>query len=224
MDHNAAVAADEQFNLVAAVIGNGCVNDTVQNTNEYIKFQHAQNLIPSTSSPRNMVSAEAEMVKHLGYTPNYYDYRIESVNCGACYGYNYTAWSYWFLRDDVKQALSICGDAGEDAFSGNAGGCISMGAFDSRDSFDYSGALGRALDAGIAVALYYGKTDTACNYVGGMTMANTISWSGRDAFASMPLTAIEIAGVEAGQTKSHKGLMLFQIRITITREFDGQYA
>ena len=31
--------------------------------------------------------AEVEMVKHLGYTPNYYDYRSERISCDACYRY-----------------------------------------------------------------------------------------------------------------------------------------
>jgi hypothetical protein len=47
-----------------------------------------------------------------------------------------------------------------------------MGNFDGHDDFDYSGALGRALEADISVTFYYGKTDTACNYVGGYAMAN----------------------------------------------------
>lgn len=49
---------------------------------------------------------------------------------------------------------------GVDAFAGSAGGCISMGLFDANDHFDYSGALGRALDLGVPVTLYYGKSDT----------------------------------------------------------------
>ena len=54
--------------------------------------------------------------------------------------------------------------SGVDAFAGSAGGCISMGNFDANDSFDYSGALGRALDADIPVTFYYGKTDTVSMY------------------------------------------------------------
>ena len=79
-------------------------------------------MIPADSNPRNKGAAEAEMVSHLGYTPNYYDYRIESITCSGCYSYNYTAWSYWFLNNDVLNALNVCGEAGEDAFAGAAGG------------------------------------------------------------------------------------------------------
>ena len=112
----------------------------------------------------------------------------------------------------VLSALNICGDAGKDAFAGSAGGCIGMGAFDAQDSFDYSGALARTLEAGVPVTFYFGKTDTACNYVGGLTMAETISWAGRDAFAAMELQPLEIFGVEAGQQKSYDGLTFIQVK------------
>lgn len=139
------------------------------------------------------------------------DYRTESISCTACYGYNYTAWSLWFLKQEVLTALNVCGDAGQDAFAGAAGGCISMGAFDAHDTFDYSGAVARTLEAGVPVTFYYGKTDTACNYVGGMAMADTIEWSGRADFAAAPLTPLTISGVEAGQVKNHGKLTVVQV-------------
>lgn len=200
-----------KINFAGAVIGNGCVNNTVQNTQEYIEFLHEENLIPADSNPKNYGAASLEMVKHLGYTPNYYDYRTESISCNACYGYNYTAWAHWFLKDEIEQSLNVCGDAGVDAFEGSAGGCIALPGFDSDDKFDYSGALGRTLNAGIPVVLYYGKTDTACNYVGGLTLANTISWNSQAEFAAAPLGPMEIAGIEAGQAKSVNGLTYIQV-------------
>ena len=109
---------DEKINFAGVVIGNGCVNNTVQNTEEYVKFLHETNLIPEDANPKNQGTAEVEMIKYLGYTPNYYDYRTESVSCGACYSYNYTAWAHWFLKDDVESSLNVCGDAGDDAFAG----------------------------------------------------------------------------------------------------------
>ena len=203
--------ASSAINLKGVIIGNGCVNNTVQNTDTFIQFQHESNLIPSTSKPKNRGAAEAEMIGYIGYTPNYYDYRIESVTCSACYSYNYTAWSYWFLQSEVLDALHVCGDAGNDAFAGNAGGCISMGAFDSRDKFDYSGALGRVLNAGIPVSVYYGKTDTACDYVGGKTMAESIVWENTHEYQAASLISLEIAGIKAGAYKSYKGLSYYEI-------------
>jgi hypothetical protein len=94
------------------------VNNTVQNTEEFVKFLHEENLIPSDANPKNQGAAELEMIKYIGYTPNYYDYRTESISCGACYSYNYTAWSHWFLQEEVESSLNVCGDAGDDAFAG----------------------------------------------------------------------------------------------------------
>jgi pimeloyl-ACP methyl ester carboxylesterase len=136
---------------------------------------------------------------------------VQSISCSACYGYNYTAWSYWLLKAEFLTALNVCGQAGEDAFAGSAGGCISMGSFDARDSFDYSGALVRTLEAGVPVTLYYGKTDTACDYVGGYAMASTIQWTGKEGFNQAPLSPLEIAGVEAGQVKTYGGLTFLQV-------------
>jgi len=212
LDYNAGQSdVSTKIPLAGVVIGNGAVNNTVQSTKTYVEFLHNENLIPATSNPKTQGGAEVEMVKHLGYTPNYYDYRTERIECSACYSYNYTAWSLWFLQDDVEIALGVCGDAGVDAFAGSAGGCISMGSFDSNDTFDYSGALGQALDLGIPVTLYYGKTDTACDYVGGYAMANTIEWNGKSDFAKMGLGPVDIAGVQVAQAKTHKGLTFIQI-------------
>lgn len=211
LTYNEGATSALQIPLKGVVIGNGCVNDTVQNTEEYISFLHASNLIPADSSPRNMAAAELEMVRYIGYTPNYYDYRVESITCSGCYGYNYSAWAHWFLREDVTSALNVCGDAGVDAFAGAAGGCIAMPGFDSNDDFDYSGALARTLSADIPVTFYFGKSDTACNYVGGYAMAETIEWGGRDAFAAAPLSPLTIADMEIGQMKSSGGLTWIQV-------------
>ena len=212
MNYNEGQASTSQsINLAGLVIGNGCVNNTVQNTDAYIDFLHAQNLIPDDAKPRNEAAAEAMMIKHIGYTPNYYDYRLESISCSGCYGYNYSAWASWFLRDDVQEALGICGKSGDDAFSGSAGGCISIPGFDSDDQFDYSGALGRALDSGIPVTFLYGKTDTACNYVGGYAMANSISWKGTQDFASQKLQPLLLFGSQIGATKTFGGLTWVEI-------------
>jgi cathepsin A (carboxypeptidase C) len=211
LDHNAAAGPSQQINLQGVIIGNGCVNDTVQDGEQYIAFLQQAKLLPEGSSPRSQAVAEVTMIEYIGYVPNYYDYRVESVSCEGCYGYNYSAWAHWFLEADVLESLHVCGAAGEDAFAGASGGCVSMGAFDAADDMDYSGALARALEAGIPVTLFYGKTDTACNYVGGLAMADSISWTGGAAFSAAPLTAMEIAGVEAGQMKSAGGLTWIQV-------------
>lgn len=201
----------DPINLSGVIIGNGCVNNTVQDVDTFIEFQHRENLIPVDSNPKNQGAAEIAMVNHLGYTPNYYDYRIESITCDGCYSYNYTAWSYWFLQPEVLEALNVCGEAGEDAFSGAAGGCISMGAFDAHDDFDYSGALARTLNANIPVSVFYGKSDTACQYVGGYAMTNTIAWDSQSEWAETELSAIELAGSNVGSYKSVNGLSYYEV-------------
>jgi carboxypeptidase C (cathepsin A) len=87
-----------------------------------------------------------------------------------------------------------------------------MGNYDSKDTFDYSGALGKALEAGVKVTLYYGKADTACNYVGGLAMADTIAWKHTQDFKSMAMSTIEVGGAELGQQKSFGGLTFIQVR------------
>lgn len=52
--------------LSAVVIGNGCVNNTVQDTSTFIEFQHQTNLIPASANPRNEASAYSMMISNLG--------------------------------------------------------------------------------------------------------------------------------------------------------------
>jgi carboxypeptidase C (cathepsin A) len=205
---------NEKIPLAGAVIGNGCVDDDVQNQEQYVKFLHDSNLIPNDSNPKTRAASNKAVEDHIGYTPNYYDYRLQSITCNGCFGYNYNSWSHWFINDEVKAAMNVCGNAGNDAFAGGAGGCIdSIFPFDTNDKFDYSQALANTLDEGIPVTFYYGKQDTACNYVGGYTMANAIPWKNKDDFASIELSPLEIAGVEVGQTKSVHGLTWLQVEM-----------
>jgi carboxypeptidase C (cathepsin A) len=62
----------KMINFAGVAIGNGCVNDTVQNTEQFVNFQHAQNLIPADSNPKTEGQAYAQMISFLGYEPNYY--------------------------------------------------------------------------------------------------------------------------------------------------------
>ena len=81
LDHNEKVSESQQINFQGVVIGNGCVNNTVQNGEEYINFLHAASLIPEDATPKNQGIAEVTMIEYIGYVPNYYDYRTESVSC-----------------------------------------------------------------------------------------------------------------------------------------------
>jgi carboxypeptidase C (cathepsin A) len=107
----AAIAAPV-INFSGVLIGNGCVNNTVQNSDTFVAFQHENNLIPASSNPKSASAGRAAMAAYLGYQPNYYDYRLTSISCAACYSYNYTAWSYWLLQSEILTALNVCGQAG----------------------------------------------------------------------------------------------------------------
>jgi carboxypeptidase C (cathepsin A) len=209
---NDAAEAATKLDLRGIIIGNGITNETVQSNELYYTFLKRHDLIAADAHPRTRFGADNLMEKHIGYSPNFYDYRIKDIQCEACYSYNYTTWSAWFLQAEVLQALHVCGDAGNNAFAGAAGGCIDFPTeFDRNDKFDYSGALARSLDKGIAVTFYYGKADRACNYVGGYAMALALNWQGKDAFNSMRLEPLLIGGAEAGQVQHHGGLTFVQI-------------
>merc|ERR1740138_1052975 len=162
------ISDDDAIRLRGLLIGNGAINGTVQNA-----ATAAPDATPGDRIYAVKEELDAAMEAHIGYQPNYYDYRLRRESCPACVSYNYTAWSSWFLRPEVTKALNVCGNAGEKAFGGTAAGCVNLPGFDKYDSFAYSAALGRALDAGISVTLYYGKQDRACDFVGGYAVANT---------------------------------------------------
>ena len=217
MDHNEApeVEQNARIPLAGAIIGNGCVNWTMQNAHTYEAFLKGHDLIPNSAAPASQDDANALMAKHIGYEPNYYDWRIRDISCEACYSYNYTKWSLFFTQQDVVEALNVCGNAGTaapgNAFAGAAGGCIDLPSFDANDTFDYSGALGRMLEKDLSVTFYFGMNDRACDFVGGLNTAKTIEWSGKDAFNAAPMKPLELGGTAGGGWKKYKGLVFMQI-------------
>jgi len=75
------------IDFAGVAIGNGCVNDTMQNFTAFRQFQWQNNLIPASSYPNRRSEANALMNAYVGYEPNYYDFRLQSVTCPACYRY-----------------------------------------------------------------------------------------------------------------------------------------
>lgn len=53
--------------MVGLAIGNGCVNNTVQDSDKYIEFLQVNNLLPEGAQPKSQLQAEALMIKNLGY-------------------------------------------------------------------------------------------------------------------------------------------------------------
>jgi len=207
LDHNAA--ATDTIPLVGLAIGNGIINNTVQNDQTFIEFAHREGIIPKNSSVTSEYKARSLVSETLGYEPNYYDYRLESVGCCGCSSYNYTSWAQWHASDAVTKALNVCGDAGAKAFNGCSAGCVNLPLFDFPDRFDYSGAVSRALSQGIPVTLYYGMQDTACNYVGGYAAASSFQWAGADEFAQAPLEDLPVGG--SSKMQSGGGLTWIQV-------------
>jgi len=222
---------NDKIRLRGLIIGNGAVNETVQNQDTYEDFLIQAHLLPddytktstpaavehdSTATAASRIYAakrnfDAQVSAHIGYEPNYYDYRLKSESCDACVSYNYTDWANWFTLPEVKNALNVCGNAGANAFEGRAAGCVSLPGFDQGTEFDFSGALARSLEKGIDVIMYYGKQDRACDFVGGYKVANTLEWSGKETFANKALSPLVVAGQEMGQWKSHGGLTFVQV-------------
>lgn len=158
LDHNQNAGAQGTIRLKGIAIGNGIINETVQ-SGSFAEFARAQGLISAAPSPEGDNEARMLVEKTLGYSPNFYDYRLKSIDCCGCTSYNYSAWATWFTRPDVKEALNVCGSAGDPAFVGCGAGCVDLPNFDANDNFDYSGALSRALQHGVAVTFY-------CEYMG----------------------------------------------------------
>jgi len=202
-----------RLNLVGIAIGNGIIDDAVQSSS-FPEFAERLGLLPEKTSwptPRTNEGLRDLMKDYLGYTPNYYDYRLKEQECCGCSSYNYKAWADWLLREDVIQALNVCGNAGIKAFANCAAGCINLPEFDKDDSFDYSAALGRALGEGVHVTLYYGMQDTACDYVGGYKVASSLRWPGAGTFATAPLEDLVIGDQPVGKLKAAGGLTWVQV-------------
>ncbi len=76
-----------RINFAGALIGNGCINWTVQTPESFVDFQLAHNLIPAGPVPPAFNNdTNAWMDSYIGYTPNFYDYRLQNLDCVGCYG------------------------------------------------------------------------------------------------------------------------------------------
>lgn len=117
------------------------------------------------------------------------------------------------MQQEVLDALAVCGDAGKDAFGGSAGGCINVAPFDADDEFDYSGALGRALDEGVDVMFMYGKQDRACPFVGGYQAALSVPWAGAEAFANQAQQDFGTDGAGTYKTTAAAGARMTWVEV-----------
>jgi carboxypeptidase C (cathepsin A) len=216
MDYNARWSTNEPLQLVGIALGNGVINETIQNEKTFIEYAKKEKLIKAGDRPRSEDDARMLIEDEIGYEPNFYDFRLKDAKqwlfCPDCNSYDYTTYGKFLMKEEVTTALNVCGNAGQKAFGRGRAGCIDMPGFDEHDDFQYSAALARALQLGIPVVLFYGMQDTAVNYVGGHAVASTLEWTGASSFNAAPLEDMKIAGATVGKTKSVAGLTWMQIR------------
>lgn len=206
--------SSEPLEMRGIVVGNGLIDDSIQGLGSLLEYQRREKLMPEGVKPEAWGGAQVTMMKHLGYAPNVYDFRLQNQECCGCTGYNYKVWSDWLMRQAVTSALNVCPGAGQEAFQGCQAGCVDLGAFDKKDghSVRTPQILARVLQEGVPVILYYGMQDTAANYVGGLAAALSLEWPGSKAFADAPLEDFRISGAVAGQQKYASGLTWMQVR------------
>ena len=153
--------------VAGIALSSACIDDSIQGLDTFLVYSKQMGLLPADAAPANMWEARQMMTNYLHYRPNTYDHTIPDVGPAcATYGYNYTNFSNWFSREEVLEALHICGTAGQDTFSGCAGGCITLPNGFDHTPFAYTETLQEMLDLGIPVLLMYGMKDLTCDYVG----------------------------------------------------------
>jgi len=214
LDHNARVSTADQIDIAGLAIGNGIIDEKLQNDKSLAVWAGEQNLLTAEGIPLTAGTTHEMMIKTLGYLPNYYDYRLQDLgDCCGCFSYNYSSWARWLMQQDVRDALHVCGNAGSKSFDGCSGGCISFpNEFDQKVSpHEHRDILGQALQLGIPVLLFYGMQDFTCNYVGGYTVASALQWSGASRWAKTPSEPLTIAGTETGTIQAAQGLTWIQI-------------
>lgn len=208
-DYNRNSGDLRPIGLAGIALSSACIDDDIQNLHTFVAYSKQSGLLPEYAAPHNMWEASEQMALFLKYRPNQYDHTLPDKGpCCGCYGYNYSNFSSWFSRQDVLEALNICGTAGRDTFGGCAGGCISLpSGFDKGPPFGYTSTLSDLLDWGIPVLLMYGMRDLTCDYVGGYAVASSLRWDRQSEFSSAPMESFQTFG----QKQSGGGLTFVQI-------------
>eukprot|EP00040_Diaphanoeca_grandis_P029299 m.171304 g.171304 ORF g.171304 m.171304 type:complete len:709 (-) comp31645_c0_seq1:143-2269(-) len=211
-----ALLKDSSINFKGIALGNSCVDDAIQIDNtKYREFLHRENLLPPGYEWEHTSTYLANKARntYVGYTPNFYDFRVQKITCnGPCYDYDYTDYQNFLSSSTFTTALDICPGAGDNTFTGNAGGCISMGSFDRHQSNrEYVNDIQNVLNKGLKVVFFYGKVDQACDYVGGRAMVDSLQFKGRDDFHNAKLVDALLAGAPATKMQQGGGLTWIEI-------------
>mmetsp|Transcript_32306 Transcript_32306/g.77210 ORF Transcript_32306/g.77210 Transcript_32306/m.77210 type:complete len:487 (+) Transcript_32306:65-1525(+) len=204
----------EKIEVAAVALSNACLDSRVQGLHTFIQFAEKTHMLPSGyAKPTSKIEAVYMMAGQMGYVPNAYDYRRESAGpCCGCMGYNYSDFTRWFSRSDVRKSLNVCGDAGADTFSGCSSGCITFpDTFDANHSSTALATLGKLLDLQIPVMFSYGMRDATCDFQGGFAAASALRWSRYQEWRYTPMKAFHVGDDKVGQEKTGGGLTWIQI-------------
>ena len=216
MTHNKLLASTSQLhiNLAGVMIGNGWIVPKIQNISSLAAYAEFANMVPpGFTLPAREAGADddnddsvsglhATMRAYMGYVFNPYDIRQRNMECEGCMGYNFTGWTLFMQREDLREALGVCPTAAFPSFELENQGCLPLNGFDADTTFSFQGAIGNLLDGGVEVLMYYGMSDTVCHFKGGERVAEVVPWSGRDAFNALQYSDLEVAGARAGSIKS----------------------
>lgn len=130
---------------------------------------------------------------------NKMDSRLDVVSNDG--DYDYTQYTKWLSRDDVRSALNICGDNSGSVFLAGKH-CSFMQEWNYTDNYVQSvHKLGKALSHGINVTYLIGMQDILCSFPEELNALESIEWSGKEGFRQAPLTDLIVAGVRTGAQK-----------------------
>ena len=79
------------------------------------------------------------------------------------------------------------------------------------DSRSFLATLSAVVDTGLTTLIWAGDADWICNWYGGLSSANAISYSGHTAFAAAALAPYTVAGTQTGTFKSVANLSFLRV-------------
>lgn len=65
--------------------------------------------------------------------------------------------------------------------------------------------------SGVNTLMWHGDADFDCNWVGGLSVANSLTWSGSAAFKNKPLVGYTVDGTQAGQFKTQGNFTFLRV-------------
>lgn len=79
------------------------------------------------------------------------------------------------------------------------------------DARNFLPTLSTVVQSGIRVVLWAGDADWICNWFGGLSSANAVTYSGTSAFQSAPLAPYTVQGTQGGTFKTVDNLSFLRV-------------